>query len=212
MSKRMVVRALGIVAVCAAALLAAPAQAAGIDRLNQFVSGTQSARGEFEQRIYNRDKKVIQESRGSLAFARPGKFRWTYVKPYSQLIVGDGAKVWIYDEELNQVTVRKLDAALGATPAALLAGSNEAMKAFLLTEQGTHDGLEWLEAKPREKESTFESIRLGFNAGGLERMELTDTFGQTTVLRFSRLEANPRLDAALFRFSPPKGADVVGEQ
>jgi outer membrane lipoprotein carrier protein len=197
---------------CVSALSFSVAHASSIDRLNQFMSGTQSARGEFEQRIYNRDRKVVQESRGSLAFERPGKFRWTYVKPYSQLIVGDSAKVWIYDEELNQVTVRKMDAALGATPAALLAGSNDAMKAFLLVDQGTQDGLEWLEAKPREKESSFEKIRMGFGPNGLERMELTDTFGQTTVLRFTRLEANPKLDPGLFRFSPPKGADVVGEQ
>ena len=199
-------------ALCALAAAVSEVPAAGIDRLNQFMSGTLTATGEFEQRIYNRERKLTQESRGSLAFSRPGKFRWTYSKPYSQLIVGDGTRVWVYDEDLNQVTVRRLDQALGATPAALLAGSNDALKAFVLKDEGTKDGLEWVEAVPREKESTFERIRIGFGPSGLERMELTDAFGQTTLLRFTGLQRNPRVDPALFRFTPPKGADVVGDK
>jgi len=176
------------------------------------MTSTLSATGEFEQRIYNRDRKLVQESRGSLAFARPGKFRWAYTKPYAQLIVGDGARVWVYDEDLNQVTVRKLDQALGTTPAALLAGSSDALRAFELSDQGAKDGVEWVEAVPREKESNFERIRIGFGAAGLERMELLDTFGQTTMLRFTGLRRNPRIDPDLFRFSPPAGADVIGER
>ena len=147
-----------------------------------------------------------------LAFSRPGKFRWTYVKPYAQLIVGDGSKVWIYDEDLKQVTVKKLDQALGSTPAALLAGNNEAMRAFNLSDQGAKGGLEWLEALPRDKEGNFERIRMGFGSSGLEVMELLDSFGQTTVLKFTSLQRNPRLDPGLFRFSPPKGADVIGDK
>ncbi len=189
-----------------------PVQAAGTERLNEFMTSTVTATGEFEQRVYSRDRKLIQESRGTLAFARPGKFRWTYAKPYPQVIVGDGARVWVYDEDLNQVTVRKLGQALGATPAALLAGSNDALKAFELKDEGTRGGLEWVEAVPRDKESGFERIRLGFGFSGLERMELVDAFGQTTELRFSGLQRNPRIDPALFRFSPPKGADVVGDR
>jgi len=201
----------------AAALVAAfgvvgVAQAGGMDRLDQFMSSTLAATGEFEQRIYNRERKLVQESRGTLAFQRPGRFRWAYSKPYPQLIVGDGARVWVYDEDLNQVTVRKLDQALGATPAALLAGANDALKAFMLKDEGTRDGLEWVEAVPRDKDSTFERIRMGFGFSGLERMELTDVFGQTTELRFRTLQRNPRVDPALFRFAPPKGADVVGDK
>jgi outer membrane lipoprotein carrier protein len=108
--------------------------------------------------------------------------------------------------------VRKLDLALGATPAALLAGSNEALKAFTLTDGGAKDGLEWVEAVPREKESNFERIRMGFGFSGIERMELTDTFGQTTELRFTGFQRNPRVDAAQFRFVPPPGADVIGDK
>jgi outer membrane lipoprotein carrier protein len=200
-------------ALCIAPLIATgDAQASGVDRLNQFMTSTVTATGEFEQRVFNRDRKVIQQSRGTLAFARPGKFRWTYSKPYPQVIVGDGARVWVYDEDLNQVTVRKLGQALGATPAALLAGSNEALKAFELKDEGARDGLEWVEAVPRDKESGFERIRLGFGFSGIERMELVDAFGQTTELRFTGLQRNPRVDPALFTFTPPKGADVVGDK
>jgi outer membrane lipoprotein carrier protein len=188
------------------------ARASGVERLNQFMTSTITATGEFEQRVFNRDRKLIQQSRGTLAFARPGKFRWTYSKPYPQVIVGDGARVWVYDEDLNQVTVRKLGQALGATPAALLAGSNEALKAFALKDEGARDGLEWVEAIPRDKESGFERIRLGFGLSGIERMELVDAFGQTTELRFTGLQRNPRVDPALFSFAPPKGADVVGDK
>ena len=193
------------------ALMPSFASAASLQRFSEFINETLTARGEFEQKIFDRNRKLLQESRGTLAFSRPGKFRWSYVKPYAQLIVGDGSKVWIYDEDLKQVTVKKLDQALGSTPGALLAGNNEAMRAFNLSDRGEKDGLEWLEALPRDKESGFERIRMGFNSSGLKVMELVDSLGQTTVLRFASLERNPRLDPGLFRFSPPKGADVIGD-
>jgi len=192
-------------------LPAAGAAASGLDALRSFVAATASAQGEFQQKVYDRKHKLTQEASGTLAFSRPGKFRWTYAKPYAQLIVGDGAKVWVYDEDLNQVTVRRLDRALGSTPAALLAGSSDFERAFSLSEQGQKDGLEWVEAVPREKESNFETIRMGFGFSGLEVMELADSFGQTTVLKFTALRRNPKLNTALFTFVPPKGADVIGD-
>jgi outer membrane lipoprotein carrier protein len=192
-------------------LIGAPAFAAGTDRLNAFMTDTRSAKGEFSQRIIDRNGKLTQESRGTLEFARPGKFRWSYVKPYNQLIVGDGTKVWIYDPDLNQVSIRKFDAALGATPAALLSGNNDALKAFDLKDEAVRDGLEWVLATPREKGANFERIRIGLSAEGVVAMELTDAFGQQTVLRFHAMERNPRTDPATFRFTPPKGADVIGE-
>ncbi len=191
--------------------MAQPAAAAGLARFTQFLSGTQSARSEFEQQIVDRNGKVLQQSRGNMAFARPGKFRWTYLKPYAQLIVGDGSKVWIYDEDLRQVTVKQLGQALSATPAALLAGNNEVLKAFQLSEQGAREGLEWIEAVPRDKEGGFERVRIGFGFSGPQAMELMDSFGQTTALRFSAFQRNPRLDPATFRFTPPPGADVIGD-
>jgi len=192
-------------------LLPPCALASSLERFSEFIAGTITAQGEFEQKIFDGNHKLLQESRGVLAFSRPGKFRWTYVKPYAQLIVGDGSKVWIYDEDLKQVTVKKLDQALGSTPAALLAGNNEAMRSFSLSDKGIKDGVEWLEALPRDKESNFERIRMGFDSSGLRVMELVDSFGQTTILRFNSLERNPRLSPSLFRFSPPKGVDVIGD-
>jgi len=195
------------------ALLLAPALAlaAGVERFQAYLRDTQTARADFEQRVYDRDKKLVQQSKGSFAFLRPGRFRWTYAQPYPQLIVGDGKRVWIYDADLNQVTVRAMARALGSTPAALLAGAADVERAFELADAGRRDGLEWVQAKPRERESGFELIRLGIGAAGVQAMELVDQFGQTTVLRFSNIARNPSLDPSAFRFTPPKGADVLGE-
>jgi len=186
------------------------AEAAAIERFRAFARSTQSARAEFEQKVSDRSGKPVQEAKGSFVFQRPGRFRWTYAKPVDQLIVGDGQRVWIYDRDLNQVTVRKLSRALGSTPAALLAGAADVEAAFELSEAGMRDGLDWLEAKPREREAGFALVRMGFGAGGIEAMELVDNFGQTTRLRFFNLARNPKVDPAEFRFAPPKGADVLG--
>src|SRR5262245_54083615 len=188
------------------------ARAAAPERFKTFARTAQSARAGFEQRVTDRGGKPLQQAKGSFVFQRPGKFRWTYDKPVDQLIVGDGERVWIHDRDLNQVTVRKLSRALGSTPAALLAGSADVEKAFDLSEAGSRDGLEWLEAKPKEREAGFERVRMGFGANGIQAMELVDHFGQTTVLRFSKLVSNPKVDPAEFRFTPPKGADVLGEK
>jgi outer membrane lipoprotein carrier protein len=184
--------------------------AASVERFQSYLRTTQAARADFQQKVFDKTGKLVQESRGSFSFLRPGRFRWAYVKP-PQLIVGDGERVWIHDADLNQVTVRRASRVLGATPAALLAGASDLDKAFELVDAGTKDGLEWLEAKPREQDSGFERIRLGMSASGVEAMELVDHFGQTTVLRFSNLERNPQFDAGTFRFTPPKGVDVLGE-
>jgi outer membrane lipoprotein carrier protein len=191
---------------------ASAAHADATERFKTFLRSTQSARADFEQKVYGREGKLTQESKGSFVFLRPGRFRWTYAKPVDQVIVGDGERVWIHDRDLNQVTVRKISKALGSTPAALLAGASDVEKAFELSDAGTRDGLEWLEAKPRDADAGFERIRMGFSATGIEAMELTDNFGQTTRLRFSNLRRNPKVDAAEFRFEPPKGADVLGEK
>jgi outer membrane lipoprotein carrier protein len=191
---------------------AVAAQAAAVEKFKAFVRSTQSARVDFEQKVHDRSGKLTQESKGSFVFQRPGLFRWVYAKPVDQVIVGDGERVWIHDRDLNQVTVRRLSRALGSTPAALLAGSADIEKAFELSDAGTKDGLEWLEARPREREAGFERVRMGFNAEGLRAMELVDHFGQTTLLRFSNLRRNPKVDKSEFRFEPPKGADVLGEK
>ena len=192
-------------------LLPAAALASGVERFQAYLRTTQTARADFEQKVFDSERKLVQQSKGSFSFLRPGRFRWSYAQPYAQLIVGDGARVWIHDEDLNQVTVRAMARALGSTPAALLAGAADVERAFELSDAGSRDGLEWLEAKPREREAGFERIRLGMGTVGVRAMELTDHFGQTTVLRFSNVVRNPQLDPASFRFVPPKGADVLGE-
>ena len=183
---------------------------ASLERFQSYVRTTQSARGEFEQKVYDKKGRMVQDTKGSFAFLRPNRFRWTYSKP-QQIIVGDGDRVWIHDADLNQVTVRRVARVLGSTPAALLAGASDIAGAFELKELGAKDGLEWLEATPREKEAGFERIRLGLATGGVEAMELVDHFGQTTILRFSGVLRNPQLDPGIFRFNPPKGADVLGD-
>jgi outer membrane lipoprotein carrier protein len=187
------------------------ASASGLDELHAFLEGTKTAQGNFAQVVTNRDGRTTQTSSGTFAFERPGKFRWTYAKPFDQLIVGDGEKVYVYDRDLNQVIVRKLDAALGATPAALLAGDNALEKNFTLTASGSDQGLEFVDALPRASDSQFKKIRIGFAKGLPKMMILSDAFGQTTDLTFSDVERNPKLATNMFQFTPPKGADVVGQ-
>src|SRR5574341_774744 len=187
-------------------------EGAAMDRFKTFVRDIKSARADFEQKVHDRSGKLTQESKGSFVFQRPGLFRWVYAKPVDQVIVGDGERVWIHDRDLNQVTVRKLSNALGSTPAALLAGSADVEKAFQFKDAGARDGLEWLEATPREREAGFERVLMGFGADGIHAMELVDHFGQTTKLRFSKLVRNPKVDRSEFRFTPPKGTDVLGEK
>jgi outer membrane lipoprotein carrier protein len=204
-------RALGRVAALALlGALATSASASGLDQLHAFLEDTRSADGSFRQIVVNKDRRTTQTTSGTFAFQRPGKFRWTYDKPVDQLIVGDGESVWIHDRDLNQVIVRKLDAALGATPAALLAGDNALENNFTLVAGGEANGLEYVDATPKAAESQFTRIRLGFAGGMPQRMELTDAFGQTTELTFSGMRRNPTLAVDTFRFTPPKGVDVIG--
>ncbi len=193
----------------AMALVPAYADAGGVDELRAFVDGAKNGRATFRQTVVARSGRVPQVSSGTFAFARPGKFRWSYEKPFEQLVVGDGAKVWVYDRDLNQVIVRQLDAALGATPAALLAGDNALERSFVLVDGGTADGLAWVEATPKSADSTFTKVRIGFRDQLPRAMELADAFGQSTRLQFDAFERNVALPADLFRFVPPAGADVV---
>lgn len=193
-------------------LSSATAHAGAIEKLKAFIAATHSAQANFTQVVLDQSGKRIQSASGVMQFQRPGKFRWAYQKPYEQLIVGDGAKFWLYDVDLNQVTVKKLDAALGSSPAALLSGSNEIERGFTLRESGSQDGLDWLQAIPKAQDSSFDKILMAFNAKSeLVVMELNDNFGHKTVLRFSNLQANPKLPVQQFQFTPPKGADVLGE-
>lgn len=194
------------------ALLPIFAHASALDQFKSFVASTKSAKGEFSQRIVKADSagtaKVSNASTGTFAFARPGKFIWTYQKPYEQLLQADGEKLYIYDKDLNQVTVKKLGNALGSSPAAILFGSNDLEKNFTLKEAGAKDGLEWLEATPKTKDTTFDLIGIGLKDGVPHAMELRDSFGQVSLLTFRKFDKNPAMAAESFKFVIPKGADV----
>ena len=193
-------------------LLAGTASAGALEQFKTFVASTRAAKGEFSQRQVKKtdgSNKVSTPASGTFVFARPGKFIWAYLKPYEQLLQADGEQLFIYDKDLNQVTVRKLGDALGSSPAAILFGSNDLEKNFTLAEGGTRDGLEWLTATPKASDTTFEDIRIGLRNGVPEAMELRDAFGQTSVLAFKNFQKNPVLGAAYFKFVMPKGADVL---
>src|SRR4030067_146728 len=166
-------------------ILPLAAHAGALDKLKEFIAATHSAQANFTQVVLDQNGKRIQSASGIMQFQRPGKFRWTYQKPYEQIIVGDGEKFWLYDVDLNQVTVKKLDAALGSSPAALLSGSNEIERDFMLKESGSQDGLDWLQAISKTQDSGFDRILMAFNAQAeLVIMELNDAFGHTNGLRF----------------------------
>jgi outer membrane lipoprotein carrier protein len=194
--------------------LTGSAYASALEQFKTFVSGTKAARGEFTQtqvRSKSATGKTPPVSSGTFVFARPGKFIWTYQKPYEQVLQADGETMYIYDKDLNQVTTRKLGNALGSSPAAILFGSNDLEKNFTLAEAGARDGLEWLTATPKSKDTTFEHIGIGLKDGVPQAMELKDSFGQTSVLKFTNFQRNPQLGAQQFKFEVPKGADVVNQ-
>jgi len=196
----------------AGALFAGSVHASALEQFKSFVASTKAAKGEFTQRQVKSEgsakAKPTPPSSGTFLFARPGKFIWTYTKPYEQVLQADGEQLYIFDKDLNQVTTKKLGDALGSSPAAILFGSNDLEKSFTLSEAGARDGLEWLKAVPKAKDSSFEQITIGLRNGLPEAMELKDSFGQTSVLALSKIEKNPALTATSFKFVMPKGADV----
>jgi chaperone LolA len=197
-----------IIPILFAALLAPlGAQAAAIPQLKAFVANSKTLSANFSQTVSGQGKP--ETATGTMQVSRPGKFRWNYVKPNPQLIVGDGKTLWVYDQELAQVTKKSLDAALGSSPAAVLAGSNAIERDYTLKEVGRQGDAEWLAASPKHKDNTFSAIRMGFKSNMLVAMELTDSFGNLTHIRFSGMKKNPAIPATAFHFTPPKGADVM---
>lgn len=180
----------------------------GSDRLHAFLDQVHSLRANFQQSLYDEEARKLDDASGKVYIARPGRFRWDYSEPYLQEIVGDGEKVWIYDSELEQVTVRPLGDALGDTPAMLLSSVEPVENSFEVRAIDGPDGYQWAELTPRAEQVSFTAIRLGFDGDTLRVMELTDAFGQLTRLRFAEVERNPDLEPGLFQFTPPQGADV----
>lgn len=188
--------------------LAGIARADAVDSLRDFVRDVKSGRSNFTQTVTSADGAKQKQSSGSFEFARPNRFRFSYAKPYEQLIVADGQKVWIYDPDLKQASSRKLAQALGQTPAALLAGTGIEQD-FTLAPQPSQGGLDWALATPKDKDGTIKSMRVGFRGKDLAAVEITDNFGQKSLLQFGSFTANAAVAPEVFRFTPPPGADVV---
>ena len=180
------------------------------------MKGTQAGRADFTQTVTAPPKDGqaarTKTSTGTFEFQRPGRFKFVYKKPFEQTIVADGQSLWLYDVDLNQVTQRAQAQALGTTPAALLTSAPDlkALRAdFTLESAPAQDGLEWVLATPKAKDGQLQSVRVGFEGNQLAALDILDSFGQRSLIRFNGLQANPALPATAFQFKPPAGADVV---
>ena len=193
------------------ALLAAPAAHAqsGEERLRAFLDGMETLSADFVQQVFDENLSRIDESQGTLRLQRPNRFRFEYFPPLPTLIVSDGTRVWLYDPELKQVTVRRVDTTIGDTPAVLLSSGEPVENDFDVRELGEVSGLVWVGLRPKSENATFTDIRLGFDEQTLRMMEMADSFGQVTQLRFARMDRNAEVNSALFRFTPPQGVDVM---
>jgi outer membrane lipoprotein carrier protein len=198
---------LSLIAACLG-LAASAAQADAVDQLREFARDVKSGAAPFTQTVTSADGAKRKISSGQFEFQRPNRFRFSYTQPFEQTIVADGAKVWIYDADLNQASSRALAKAIGATPAALLAGT-ALEQDFVLGNDGTNDGLEWAKATPKAKDAPFRSMRVGFRGKALAAVEVVDAFGQRSLLQFGAMAANQPVAAERFRFVPPPGADVI---
>ncbi len=202
------IAALRLGAVALLMACAAPARADSVDTLRDFVRDVKTGRSTFTQTVTAPDGAKKKSSSGSFEFARPNRFRFAYAKPFEQLIVADGRKVWIYDADLNQVSARKLSNALGATPAALLAGGSLEID-FDLAAMPAKDGLDWVKATPKAKDGAFQSVLIGFRGKDLAAVEIVDSFGQRSLLQFAQLAPNVAIAPERFVFTVPPGADVI---
>ena len=213
-----------LIATFSIALCAVTARADGLSSLELFIRGTASGRADFTQVVTSPPREGqaarTRSSSGTFEFVRPSRFRFNYRKPFEQILVADGQTLWLYDADLNQVTARAQSSALGSTPAALIAAAPnlQALQAeFTLANAPERDGLHWVSATPKARDSQLQSIRVGLreaDKGGartaeLAALEIIDSFGQRSVLSFSRVQVNPAIPAETFRFKPPAGADVI---
>ena len=197
-----------LIAALSLVFAASAAHADAVDTLREFIRDVKTGRAQFTQTVTSPDGAKRKTSSGSFEFARPNRFRFAYVKPFEQLIVADGQKVWIFDADLNQASSRKFSSALGATPAALLAGG-ALDKDFELAPLPDKDGLAWVQAAPKLKDGAFKSVRVGFRGKDLAAVEIVDAFDQRSLLQFSQFAAGVSFAADAFRFTPPAGADVI---
>ncbi|MGR9086400.1 MAG: outer membrane lipoprotein chaperone LolA [Gammaproteobacteria bacterium] len=183
-----------------------------IRQLKGFLAASKSLSADFKQVLLNEAGIPVRTSYGVFYLQRPGKFRWNYEKPFSQEIVSDAGKVWFYDTDLEQVTIKKLDESLGSTPALLLSGEISLEANFTMENQGVDGDMQWVKLLPKNRDTSFKYIVIGLKKGSLEGMELSDNFGQLTRIYFSNVIVNPPLKQTLFQFTPPKGVDVFSDE
>ncbi|MGI8561532.1 MAG: outer membrane lipoprotein chaperone LolA, partial [Luteimonas sp.] len=194
------------------ALATGTAFAGARDDLKSFTTGLKGLDGQFTQQVYDASGKLKETSSGRVALSAPRLFRWEYVKPYPQLIVADGKKVWVYDPDLEQVTVRPQGVEEQNSPLAALIDPSRLDRDFNVREADSKGGLAWLVLTPKQPaDASFQNARLGFSAAGLTRMEVVDALGQRTEIAFSGWKRNPGFAKSTFSYTPPKGVDVVGE-
>lgn len=183
----------------------------GLERLREYLDNFESLRAVFRQEVINSDMELVEQASGTVLLQKPGRFAWNYEQPYERVIVADGEKVWLYEADLEQVTVRRLDAGLGETPAALLTGTADVLDHFEYVETSMAAGLEWIQIKPRSAESDFASIILAFDGDTLVQIALLDRLDQRTRLYLSEIEKPAAVGAEEFAFVVPEGVDVIGE-
>lgn len=194
------------------ALLASTAMAGARDELKSFTTGLKGLDGQFTQQVYDAKGKLKESSSGRVALSAPRLFRWEYAKPYPQLIVADGRKVWVYDPDLQQVAVREQGSEEQNSPLSALIDPAKLDQQFNVKESGVADGLQWLTLTPKsEGDASFQTARLGFGKAGLVRMDVVDAVGQKTRINFSGWKRNPAFAGATFKYTPAQGVDVVGD-
>ena len=179
-------------------------------RLNEFFTQTQTIRGNFVQRVVDTEGQLVQESRGTVELLRPGRFRWEYLSPFSQLIVADGQYLWIYDKELEQATVKQIDKVFGNAPIMLLSETRAVEEDFIVEGAEVQDDLVWLTLRPIVDDTDFNRVMFGLDDAGLKRLVLNDQFGQRTMIKFENLIFNDKIPPSTFRFEVPPGVDVIG--
>jgi len=212
---RLINRIPGIV-LCMAVLMPGLAAAAthsgnAIMRMQAFLKDVHSLKADFTQVVLDANLQQVRKSVGTLAIKRPDRFRWDYATPNKEIIVADGKRVWIYDVELQQVTVKPMTGTLAASPAVLLSGSNDVDKSFTVKDLGAADGLEWVRLTPKVQDTDFQNVKMGFRGNMVSVMELKDVLGNLTRITFRHVILNPSIPDSLFQFTPPAGADVIGD-
>lgn len=205
-------RGLWLLGVLLATVSAAAAEQPGTGRLERFLQGLDTFSADFEQQLVGDDGEVLETSAGKVYIQRPGRFHWHYTKPYSQYLISDGRSLWVYDVDLEQVTVRDVAGSIDDTPAAILGGDVDLDRYYTVSDVEEEGEIDWIRLTPRDRESQYQSVRLGFHGEGLTEMVLHDSLGQQTWIRFRNVRRNGKLDEGLFEFEPPEGVDVIDER